>query len=49
MTREDEIMSKIIDIRAEMSINNQMIRELESTNMTLESELDDLLEVCLEY
>ena len=42
-TRE-EIESKIIDIRAKMSYNNQVISELETANMVLENELDDLSE-----
>ena len=42
MATEEEIEAKIIDIRAEMSYNNQVIRDMEGTNMALESELDDL-------
>jgi len=43
MMTEEEIEMKIIDIRAEMSYNNQVIRDMEGTNMALESEMDDLL------
>ena len=43
MMTEEEIEMKIIDIRVEMSYNNQVIRDMEGTNMALESEMDDLL------